>query len=556
MGLTAAICLSGLAAQDARRLGPMAFRIQLVFAATLLVLFVSQCTVAGPLILEFRLLHLLTVLCHSAILLAGLVRLARLADDGRALLLGFSLAIAVFGVESYLGRAPMVLLPNGARWEVQNIPDPDLEFRYAPHSTAKTFYPDNPRGYFENDDPRSVGWGMETHGGSEARLERPEDRPGDLRVVTIKAAGPTAWNVKLWRGPLKVRAGREYQLSFRARAGRPRTAFVAVGQAVEPWADLGLYRTFDLKEDWQRFTFSFIARSSESQARLFFDLAASDAPVELADVALQDAKSGAEVRPVSEPFVTYRFNSLGFRGPDYSLPRPPGTFRILALGDSFTLGSGVHERDTFTSRMQRALNPQPDRTHAEAAPRYEVINSGVSGYATWQERRSYEKFSAAYGAQLVLLVMVSNDDLSFLEEQRLGYARPPTTAERFFRIWGLLRLRSRFNLAPDFTGAVREVQALAEACRERGARLAVVVFRNSARDPRWFRLLSALEAGLPAGDPPVLDLGPSLLADRAESDLHVHETDSHPNEIAHGIASEEILKFLRAQHLLPSASAK
>jgi hypothetical protein len=153
-------------------------------------------------------------------------------------------------------------------------------------------------------------------------------------------------------------------------------------------------------------------------------------------------------------------------------------------------------------------------------------------------------------------VMVNNDDLSFMEEQRRGYARPPTLAERFFGIWGLWRLRSRFNLEPDFTGAVWEVQALEEACRERGAKLVVIVFRNSDSDPRWFSLLSALKAGLPEGGPPVLDLGAALLAGRTESELHVHATDSHPNDVAHGIAADEILRFLRGHGLVPAKPAR
>ena len=43
--------------------------------------------------------------------------------------------------------------------------------------------------------------------------------------------------------------------------------------------------------------------------------------------------------------------------------------------------------------------------------RYEVVNAGVGGYSTRQERLSYESFSSAYTPQVVLLTMVYNDDL-------------------------------------------------------------------------------------------------------------------------------------------------
>ena len=63
------------------------------------------------------------------------------------------------------------------------------------------------------------------------------------------------------------------------------------------------------------------------------------------DVVLRDLSTGRDVAPEPQFFVSYRFNALGFRGPDYAIPAPEGTFRILALGDSYTLGVGVHEQE-------------------------------------------------------------------------------------------------------------------------------------------------------------------------------------------------------------------
>ena len=38
-----------------------------------------------------------------------------------------------------------------------------------------------------------------------------------------------------------------------------------------------------------------------------------------------------------------RINNLGFRGRDLSERKPPGTFRILCLGDSYTFGDHVDD---------------------------------------------------------------------------------------------------------------------------------------------------------------------------------------------------------------------
>ncbi|HEB53493.1 MAG TPA: hypothetical protein ENI87_09590, partial [bacterium] len=47
-----------------------------------------------------------------------------------------------------------------------------------------------------------------------------------------------------------------------------------------------------------------------------------------------------------------RTNSLGLRGPDVAVPKPPGTFRIVMLGDSVTFGWGVDDEVTFARRLE------------------------------------------------------------------------------------------------------------------------------------------------------------------------------------------------------------
>ena len=73
-------------------------------------------------------------------------------------------------------------------------------------------------------------------------------------------------------------------------------------------------------------------------------------------------------------------NSLGFRGPEFSPQKPPGTFRIFALGGSTTFGHfpGISsDATTYPARLEALLNGEkPD----PAVTRYEVINAGVPGH--------------------------------------------------------------------------------------------------------------------------------------------------------------------------------
>lgn len=66
-------------------------------------------------------------------------------------------------------------------------------------------------------------------------------------------------------------------------------------------------------------------------------------------------------------------NSLGLRGPDVERQKPPGTWRIALLGDSFIMGKGVADDQTAAHRLEKRLRRDGHRV--------EVINGGVASYA-------------------------------------------------------------------------------------------------------------------------------------------------------------------------------
>lgn len=75
--------------------------------------------------------------------------------------------------------------------------------------------------------------------------------------------------------------------------------------------------------------------------------------------------------------VAYQINSLGMRDREYAPQKPPGTFRLLILGDSMTEGFSVELRDTFVKRLERRLNASPPQANLK----YEVANLGVASFS-------------------------------------------------------------------------------------------------------------------------------------------------------------------------------
>ena len=291
--------------------------------------------------------------------------------------------------------------------------------------------------------------------------------------------------------------------------------------------------------------------AADSDAGIHLNLAASDAPVEVSALALRGP--GDRVIPPALPpkrfLVRYAFNALGCRSRDYPLHRADGTTRILVLGDSYTFGIGVHQDDTFSAQLERELMQQDSATPAVARRTYEVINCGVSGYATREERLFYELYGAQYQPDIVLVMMVFNDDMSWLEEVQKGYAaRQPGKLELLFHDLGKVQ-EFRYRHVFDYTKSVKELLELDREVRQHGARLAVASF-GSNPDPAKDELTQTVRKGLEGTNVPLLDLGKALNAFTPAEGLRVHKFDAHPNEIAHTIIARELLRFLREKGLL------
>jgi hypothetical protein len=483
---------------------------------------------------------------YAALAVAAVLVSCRVTDEPRAMLVTFSIALPLVLIDALVDELPISGQDSTA---IEAMSDPLVGWRVVPHSVGASFYPDNPRNYFETSNPLDASWRLATPESSAARL----DRSDVLKVSIAKNPARAGWHVQLSQSPFALAAGR-HVLRFNGRADRPRTIGAFLTQDHSPWEALSAYQTVDLDRQWRPVVLSLDVTEAEDKARISFDLDGEGATFEFSSVVLHDAAAARDLMPNTQALryrVAYRFNSLGFRGPDYIIPRPPDVFRILALGDSYTMGAGVHEADTFAVQLERRLN-----LRAAAQPgaiRYEVINAGVSGYDTRQERISYEAFASAYQPQLVLLVGVFNDDLSFQEETERGLLPTPIDAKLGSRIFSLVNGLQALRRTHDYSGTIREILALAEACRQRDAKLAFVIFRNgSLRIGPWGRLVAATRQGLAGTGIPWTDIGEALRGGGHDAaSLRVHRTDGHPNEIAHRIAAAEIERFLRSAAVLP-----
>lgn len=129
-------------------------------------------------------------------------------------------------------------------------------------------------------------------------------------------------------------------------------------------------------------------------------------------------------------------NSAGIRASrEYAFQKAPGTYRILAFGDSFAAGQFLSNEHRFSEILERRV------------PALEVINFGLEGTGTDQQLLMYEHLGRRYEHDAVML-------LPFLQNIRRNMveARPSLDPEtgrqvllpkpRFELVGGRLELRN------------------------------------------------------------------------------------------------------------------
>jgi len=101
---------------------------------------------------------------------------------------------------------------------------------------------------------------------------------------------------------------------------------------------------------------------------------------------------------------TYHHNSRGFRDDEHETTKPPGVFRIVALGDSFTYGVGAAFEETYLARLERLLNDRPT-----AQRRVEIIKLGLPRHFPTLEEGVLEHYGWSFEPDLVLVTVLPND---------------------------------------------------------------------------------------------------------------------------------------------------
>ncbi|MEQ8764524.1 MAG: SGNH/GDSL hydrolase family protein [Planctomycetota bacterium] len=115
-------------------------------------------------------------------------------------------------------------------------------------------------------------------------------------------------------------------------------------------------------------------------------------------------ESGLKIPKPGTVFGPIRINSLGFRGPEIEIPKPPGRIRIAFLGGSTTYSAETSSEDaTWPVRVRDLL--------AEAFPdvQFDIVNAGVGGFAVEHSHRNWTHRVRPLDPDVVVVYHATND---------------------------------------------------------------------------------------------------------------------------------------------------
>jgi hypothetical protein len=140
-----------------------------------------------------------------------------------------------------------------------------------------------------------------------------------------------------------------------------------------------------------------------------------------------------------------QINRFGFRHGDRGPEKPPGTFRVAVLGDSYIEAFQVPDDQTLCHVVERELVG----CEALTGRKIEVLNFGVSGYGTAQQLRMLQHYVWDYEPDLVVLAFFPGNDLRNNSADLEPYQVRP-----FYRLQeGRLELDDSFRQHPDYLKA-------------------------------------------------------------------------------------------------------
>jgi lysophospholipase L1-like esterase len=265
----------------------------------------------------------------------------------------------------------------------------------------------------------------------------------------------------------------------------------------------------------------------------------------------------------------YGFRSLGepFQNHDAK------ALRIVGIGDSVMWGNKVNLEDTFMGRLGKL----PAGKHGKV----DIINAGVVGYSTLQEKIFYEKFILNLQPDIVLINFCSNDwlptedpfgnlrtiYLNYLNRESKEYSSYYTVAEQKtlrsiiqnFRNTGIMAWSELMTMREDQdVEAVlrkvlleRPIEQMSEIMRENKTTLIYLFIPDTYPDKKSRQTVSALHSFMQRKSIKYIDLSDQLIDAENLKDRYEIKRNIRFEPVMEYLSANEVFGIFKPRYLRP-----
>ena len=259
------------------------------------------------------------------------------------------------------------------------------------------------------------------------------------------------------------------------------------------------------------------------------------------------SRSGVDTSIDFRPSYTVTINADGLNAlRNYTPEKPANTFRIIALGDSYTYGLWVNTEDNWPSLLERDLTQRCYGKH------FEVINLGVGGYDIQYAVERYRLKGMKYDPDLVVWFLKDDDFNSInelMQQKAMQYQREMTADGT------LQRARENGHYYPQYAKAAQDaLRAIGEK------NFYTTVANNLARFNDYYQKSLVLMTFQTTNEP-YKEMMHGFIQTRKDASLFDtlsdtqtivgdHFPDAHPTASGYKLIENELVQYLTTNRLI------
>jgi lysophospholipase L1-like esterase len=251
-------------------------------------------------------------------------------------------------------------------------------------------------------------------------------------------------------------------------------------------------------------------------------------------------------------FEKFSTNSVGMRDREYSLEKPANTKRIVVIGDSFAMGSGVSDTENYPFLLEQMFSSET------GTGKVEVLNFGVGGYNLLNYEAVLRKKAMRYNPDLVIIGFCGGNDFQLPSAEHLeGKLKLRPAVEMFYRshLRRYSRLRAQkkeqaknqvpFPSEKEVAYMREYLQRILDQCTA-GRIPVVMAYYSLIAKPEVIDFIGQFSESMGMN---FINIGTSLETIPLKEKV-VHPLDGHPNAMVHQVYADNIYKYLKASALL------